>query len=79
MRLIFFSTPTRVAYEGELPGDTWRLYDFIARTFIGSISAGLKYTTTNVIFAIGAEEFECKGTKVTSPGFSSVMHWYINL
>lgn len=35
----------------------------------------MKYTTTNAIFGIGNEEFECKGTKVTSPGFSSVMHW----
>lgn len=71
----FFSTPTRVANEGDFAGDTWRLYDFIARTFIGSISPGLKYTTTNVTFSIGLEQFECKGTKVTSPGFSSVMHW----
>lgn len=69
------STPTCLAREGELGGDSWRLYDFIVRTFIGSISPGLKYTTTNVIFGIGSEEFECKGTKVTSPGFSSVMHW----
>ncbi|CAO0801488.1 unnamed protein product [Mucor circinelloides] len=68
-------TPTSLAREGELGGDSWRLYDFIVRTFIGSISPGLKYTTTNVIFGIGNEEFECKGTKVTSPGFSSVMHW----
>ncbi|GAA5817347.1 hypothetical protein MFLAVUS_010891 [Mucor flavus] len=68
-------TPTRMACEGDLPGDIWRLYDFITRTFIGSISPGLKYTTTNVTFLIGQEQFECKGTKVTSPGFSSVMHW----
>lgn len=73
----FVSTPTCVAHEGELTGDAWRLYDFIARTFIASISTGLKYTTTNVTFGIGNEEFECKGTKVTSPGYSSVTHWYV--
>lgn len=69
------STPMRMANEGDMPGDVWRLYDFITRSFIGSISPGLKYTTTNVTFAIGNEKFDCQGTKVTSPGFTSVMHW----
>ncbi|KAI8089922.1 DNA topoisomerase [Halteromyces radiatus] len=68
-------TPMRVADESELFGDTWRLYDFIARNFIGSISQNLKYTSTHVVLAIGEEKFECKGSQVTSPGFTSVMHW----
>ncbi|KAG1312970.1 hypothetical protein G6F64_002610 [Rhizopus arrhizus] len=68
-------TPTRVALESDLHGDTWRVYDFVTRNFIGSISAGLKYTTTTVNFLIGKEEFSCKGSSVTSLGFASVMHW----
>ncbi|ORX62280.1 prokaryotic type I DNA topoisomerase [Hesseltinella vesiculosa] len=68
-------TPMRLALEGELGGDTWRVYDFIARTFIGSLSPNLKYTSTHVIVSVGPEKFECKGSQVTSPGFSSVMHW----
>lgn len=71
----FFSTPTRLALEGDFHGDTWRLYDFVVRNFIGSVSAGLKYTTTTVSFTIGQEEFSCKGSRVTSLGFASVMHW----
>ncbi|KAI9485417.1 MAG: DNA topoisomerase [Benjaminiella poitrasii] len=68
-------TPTRIAYEDELSGDSWRLYDFITRNFIGSISSSLRYTTTTVAFEIGGERFECKGSKVTSKGFALVMHW----
>lgn len=68
-------TPTRLALEGDFHGDTWRLYDFVVRNFIGSVSAGLKYTTTTVSFTIGQEEFSCKGSRVTSLGFASVMHW----
>jgi DNA topoisomerase-3 len=69
------STPTCIAREGELSGDSWRLYDFIVRNFIGSISPNLKYTSTSVTVVIGDEQFECKGSQVTSPGFASVMHW----
>ncbi|KAI8047962.1 DNA topoisomerase [Gilbertella persicaria] len=68
-------TPTRLAHEGELPGNSWKLYDFIVRTFIGSLSSNMKYNTTSVTFDIGGEVFECKGTKMLSPGFTSVMHW----
>ncbi|KAI9278245.1 DNA topoisomerase [Phascolomyces articulosus] len=68
-------TPMRVADEGELYGDTWRIYDFIARTFIGSISSNLQYASTTAKIAIGDERFECKGSQTVAPGFSAVMHW----
>lgn len=35
----------------------------------------MKYSTTSVSFEVGGEMFECKGTKMLSPGFTSVMHW----
>ncbi|KAG0188409.1 hypothetical protein DFQ28_004897 [Apophysomyces sp. BC1034] len=68
-------TPIHIAEESELPGNAWRLYEFIARTFIGSISPNLQYISTKVVFSIGDESFECKGSRVTSPGFTSIMHW----
>ncbi|KAJ2957588.1 hypothetical protein NQZ79_g6685 [Umbelopsis isabellina] len=68
-------TPTRMADEAELGGNTWRLYDYISRTFIGSLSPNLKYIKTKVLIAIGKEKFECSGVQVTSAGFASVMHW----
>lgn len=57
------STPMRVAEEGDLYGDAWRIYDFIARNFIGSISPNMQYTSTSVTFAIGNEKFHCKGIR----------------
>ncbi|KAI8379543.1 DNA topoisomerase [Radiomyces spectabilis] len=68
-------TPMRMAVEEDLFGNTWRLYDFITRTFIASISKSLKYLSTQVSISIGGEQFECKGSKVVSPGFATVMHW----
>lgn len=68
----------RIALESELFGDAWRIYDFIARTFIGSISANLQYNATQVDIAMGDEMFELKGAKVISPGFASVIHWYVS-
>jgi DNA topoisomerase III len=70
-----YSTPTRMADEAELGGNTWRLYDYICRTFIGSLSPNLKYIKTKALMAIGKEMFECSGVQVTSLGFASVMHW----
>ncbi|RUS24141.1 hypothetical protein BC938DRAFT_474043 [Jimgerdemannia flammicorona] len=52
-----------IADEGELGGDTWRVYDYITRTFIGSVSPNLKYTKTTTEFHIGKEKFECSGRR----------------
>mmetsp|Transcript_13705 Transcript_13705/g.54233 ORF Transcript_13705/g.54233 Transcript_13705/m.54233 type:complete len:445 (-) Transcript_13705:54-1388(-) len=51
----------------------WRLYDFITRRFIASLSPPCKYVTTKARFAIGGEEFTYTGTQVTSPGFTVVL------
>ena len=39
-------TPTRLAREGELGYDEWKLYDFISSNFIASISYDCKYYKT---------------------------------
>ena len=68
-------TPMKPASEAELGGDPWRLYEFITRTFIASISYDCKYLQTTVKFAVDLETFSFSGKTVTSPGFTSVMHW----
>ncbi|KAJ1550221.1 DNA topoisomerase 3-beta-1, partial [Nowakowskiella sp. JEL0078] len=68
-------TPMRSASEEELGGATWRLYDYIARHFIGSLSSNLYYTKTSSIIKIGSEKFSWSGNRVLKPGFSAVMHW----
>lgn len=68
-------TPMKPASEAELGGDAWRLYEFITISFIASISYDCKYLQTTVKFAIDQETFSFSGKTVTSPGFTSVMHW----
>lgn len=68
-------TPMRNATQGELSGDAWRVYDFISRHFIGTVSPDSKYLQTTVNFVIGKECFTCSGKTVTDPGFTTVMSW----
>ncbi|KAJ3081509.1 DNA topoisomerase 3-beta-1 [Quaeritorhiza haematococci] len=70
-------TPTRMAAEGELTGDNWRLYDYITRHFLGTLSPNCQYMRTKVIVEIGTsgEKFIWAGNRVREPGFTSVMHW----
>ncbi|CAG8732157.1 11364_t:CDS:10, partial [Acaulospora morrowiae] len=68
-------TPTRAAREGELSGDSWRIYNYITRHFLGSISPNLRYQKTSYTIKVGNEYFECSGSKVIQPGFSAIMHW----
>lgn len=68
-------TPCRAASRGELDGDSWKLYDYIVRHYIGTVSANCKYEQTTVTVMIGEEEFSFSGKKVTDPGFTDVMTW----
>ncbi|KAK9679112.1 hypothetical protein K7432_016409, partial [Basidiobolus ranarum] len=68
-------TPMSMATEYELSGDSWRLYDYITRYFIGTLLPNMKYLKTSVTFEIGQEKFSCSGKRVLTPGFTSVMHW----
>lgn len=68
-------TPMKSASENELSGDSWRMYDYIARHFIATISPDCKYMQTSVRFNVNGEEFGCEGKTMKYPGFTSVMYW----
>ncbi|KAI9209300.1 DNA topoisomerase 3-beta-1-like protein [Polychytrium aggregatum] len=76
-------TPTRCAEEMELGGgDLWRLYDFITRHFIGTLSPSLQYAKTTARIAISGSDsdvhsatFHFSCSRVKKPGFTNVMHW----
>ena len=68
-------TPMRQASEGELTGDAWRLYDYITRHFIATVSPDCKYLQTTVKFSIGQESFSFSGKTVVSQGFTDVCYW----
>lgn len=68
-------TPTRSASRDQLDGDAWRIYDYVVRHFIATVSYNCKYLSTVVHFTIGNESFSFSGKKLLEPGFTSVMTW----
>ncbi|KAB0398027.1 hypothetical protein E2I00_005584 [Balaenoptera physalus] len=68
-------TPMKSATEAELGGEAWRLYEYITRHFIATISHDCKYLQSTISFRIGPERFTCTGKTVISPGFTEIMPW----
>jgi DNA topoisomerase III len=66
-------TPSRLATPAELGGDSWRLYEYITRHFIATLSPDCVYEKTKACFQIGAETFMCGGTHVISPGWTTLL------
>nr|KAG5699160.1 hypothetical protein BaRGS_014459 [Batillaria attramentaria] len=68
-------TPMRSARQSDFDPDSWRLYDYITRHFIATLSPNCLYLQTTVYFEIGPERFSCSGKVLTDPGFTEVMPW----
>ncbi|XP_023129112.1 DNA topoisomerase 3-beta-1 isoform X1 [Amphiprion ocellaris] len=68
-------TPMCAASEGELGSDGWRLYEYITRHFIATLTQDCKYLQTTIDFNIGKEAFSCSGKTLISPGYTAVMPW----
>ncbi|XP_058448206.1 DNA topoisomerase 3-beta [Malaya genurostris] len=68
-------TPMKLASRNELDGDTWRVYDYICRHFLGTVSHDLKYRLTTTKFKIGTEQFTNTSSVLIDPGFTKVMTW----
>ncbi|CAF93528.1 unnamed protein product, partial [Tetraodon nigroviridis] len=68
-------TPMRSASEAELGCDGWRLYEYITRHFIATVSQDCKYLQTTIDFNIGTEAFSCSGKTLMSAGFTALMPW----
>ncbi len=73
-------TPVASATEAELGGgDDWRLYDYIARHFLGSLSGDCIFRRTIISFATGGERFSASGVAPARAGFTAVMPWKVLL
>lgn len=69
-------TPMKLASRNELDGgDTWRLYDYICRHFLGTVSRDLKYRLTTTKFSIGGELFTNTSSVLIDAGYTKVMTW----
>uniref|UniRef100_UPI00358E7F4A DNA topoisomerase 3-beta-1 isoform X3 n=1 Tax=Myxine glutinosa TaxID=7769 RepID=UPI00358E7F4A len=82
-------TPCLLATESQLGSEAWRLYDYICRHFIATVSPDLHYLHKELSFwlgshaehsAMGSEEiggefFTATGHYLVSPGFTQAMPW----
>uniref|UniRef100_H2YRK7 DNA topoisomerase n=1 Tax=Ciona savignyi TaxID=51511 RepID=H2YRK7_CIOSA len=69
-------TPMLCATEQEIGGhDSWRLYEYIVRHFIATLSPDCTYMHTVVQFKIADETFTCTGSLPLKAGFTEVMPW----
>lgn len=55
--------------------DAWRIFEYICRHFIGSLSGDMTYEQTSAKFAIGDERFSKKGYVPLLLGYTAVMPW----
>lgn len=63
------------ADRGESDNDTWRIYDYIARHFLATVSQDLRYRQTTSKFTVGPEKFSCTTNKLVDMGYTKVMTW----
>ncbi|PRD23311.1 UNVERIFIED_CONTAM: Top3b [Trichonephila clavipes] len=68
-------TPMKLASRNELDNDAWKVYDYISRHFIATVSPDMKYVQTVIAFRIGEETFTCTGKTLIDPGYTKVMTW----
>ncbi|XP_040369101.1 DNA topoisomerase 3-beta isoform X2 [Rosa chinensis] len=68
-------TPLRSATEDMLGNDAWRLYEYVCKHFIGTVSPDCKYVRTKAEFSIGGEFFHYVGQHILVKGFTSIMPW----
>jgi len=76
-------TPTRCAGRAEVwGGGVWKVYDFICRTFLGSLSDDLELKRTSVTLELRGgpktETFVLEHVEVEKIGFGNFCPWVLN-
>ena len=68
-------TPVKSATSEMLGDREWKLYEYIARNFLATISKSATFDARTVVFGIGGEEFKLRGKIMKDPGFLEVCPW----
>lgn len=68
-------TPMKPASDNELDGDELRIYDYITRHFIATLSTDCRYQSTTITFSVGSETFSYTGNALIEAGYTEIMHW----
>jgi len=66
-------TPCRAATREQLSGDEWRLYSYITRRFIASLSPDALYVHHRTEFSVGSETFHSSARETIDLGWTDVM------
>ena len=72
-------TPVVMATEADLDTDSWRIYDYVTRHFLGSVSPDCVYRRMKAGFSCGGEAFTATGVIPVRPGFTAVMPWRVGV
>ncbi len=70
-------TPVVMATEADLDTDSWRIYDYVTRHFLGSVSPDCVYRRMKASFSCAGETFTATGMIPVRPGFTAVMPWRV--
>jgi len=71
-------SPVSCASESEIGGEAWRLYDYISRHFLASVSPNAVYRKVEVVAKSGGETFKASGSQMKSLGFLVIMPWKVH-
>ena len=66
-------TPMRSAGPGELYGDSWKVYEYIARHFLASLSPDCRYHKTKVVVDLNGELFSTVGKQLEAAGWTEIL------
>ena len=69
-------TPVKAASRGELGEAEWKVYSFIARSFLGCISSDATFDSVAVVFDAAGEMFKLNGRILIQAGFLEIMTWH---
>ncbi len=68
--------PVMPAKEGELKGDAWRIYEFVVRRFLATLTRDAVLEKKEAKLDIGGEAFVSRGMRVAEPGWLSIYPYY---
>lgn len=68
-------TPTASASREQFDSDTWKVYDFICRHFLATVSRDMVYKVTTYEFKVGEELFTTSSNQLIDAGFTDIMTW----
>lgn len=65
--------PTRSATESELGGNLYRVYEYVARHFLATISPDCTYDKLKVVWRVGTETFSSSTVDVKRDGYTLIL------